>query len=79
MLANNIACASVHAHVYICMCVCEGKKKAEEGREREGGTCGSNLVVLLSGSGGESVGQRLRAVWIVSEAAGVRLPSQTLC
>lgn len=77
MLANNIACASVHAHVYACVFVRERKRQKRE-REREGGTCGSNLLVLLSGSGGESVGQRLRAVWIVSEAAGVRLPSQTL-
>lgn len=30
-------------------------------RTAEGETCGSNLVVLLSGSGGESVGQGLRS------------------
>lgn len=53
----------------VCVCMKE--------REKEEGTCGSNLVVLLSGSGGESVGQGLRAVWIVSEAAGVRLLWQT--
>lgn len=60
----------------MCVCVCDHEREGElKGREREtGGTCGSNLSVLLSGSGGESVGQGLRAVWIVSEAAGVRLP-----
>lgn len=50
------------------------KEQDWEKQAEGGGTCGSNLVVLLSGSGGESVGQGLQAVWIVSEAARVRLP-----
>lgn len=71
MLANN-TCAYVRG----CTRVCRrgGKRSTRDCKGGEERTCGSNLVVLLSGSGGESVGQGLHTVWIVSEAARVRLP-----